>query len=138
MFLSSTKIKEAIASGDLVITPYSESRVKPASYTFTLDGILKNPITKEDIIIPEEGYKLKPGEFILGRTSETINLNNKYLCILGTRSSLAQQGIDVLQGSTIAEPDSNGQFTLEISNRGSQDAILLPNMPVVKGIFSRV
>mgnify|MGYP001577591374 CR=1 FL=1 len=112
--------------------------LKLVSYNFTLDSTLKSSVAGEEINIPAEGYLLVPGAFVLGRTRETINLNNKFICILGTRSSVAQQGVDVLQSSTIAEPDSNGQFTLEISNNGMQDVILRAGERIVKGIFSRV
>src|SRR5690349_14544710 len=109
MFLSSEKIKEAVKLGELEISPYSEIRVKPASYTFTLDKTIKDLSTGEEIVMALEGYVLEPGAFVLGKTVETVNLKNKYLLILGNRSSIAQQGIDTLQSSTIAEPDTNGQ-----------------------------
>ncbi|MBI4121795.1 MAG: hypothetical protein HY461_00530 [Parcubacteria group bacterium] len=138
MFLSGRQIKAAVESGELIISPFSDGNLKPASYNFTLDNVLKNPVSGEAISISSDGYKLAPGAFILGRTKESVNLNNKFLCILGTRSSLAQQGIDVLQSSSIAEPDTNGQLTLEITNRSSQPVMLVASERVVKAIFSRV
>ena len=36
MILTSEKIKEAIKSGEIVIDPFDENFLKPASYTFTL------------------------------------------------------------------------------------------------------
>lgn len=138
MFLSSQEIKEAIASGDLNINPFSEAYLKPVSYTFTLHETLKDPATNSEIVMSTEGYLLEPGAFVLGKTKESVNLQNKYICLLGTRGSIAQQGIDALQSSTIAEPDTNGQFTLEISNRGSRAIHLVPGMAIVKGIFSKI
>jgi dCTP deaminase len=138
MFLSAEKIKEAVAAGDLLISPFLENNLKPASYTFTLHHILKDVVTGSDIFMAAEGYVLEPGAFLLGKTAETIDLKNSYLCLLGTRSSIAQQGIDVLQDSTIAEPDTNGQFTLEIRNNGSKSVRLVPGMAIVKGIFSKI
>lgn len=138
MFLSAKKITEAIETDDLSITPFSEIKLKSASYTFTLDKILKDVVTGQDIDMPIDGYILEPGAFVIGKTVEVINLKNKYICILGTRSSMAQQGIDVLQGSTIAEPDTNAQLTLEISNNGPKPRYLLPGMGIAKGIFTKI
>jgi len=66
MFLSSEKIKEAVRLGELIITPYSDVKVKPASYTFTLDKAIKDLSTGEEISIPLEGFILKPGAFVIG------------------------------------------------------------------------
>ena len=138
MFLSGEKIKQAIESKKLFITPFSEDNLKLVSYTFTLSNKLLNPLSNTDIILSDAGYLLKPGEFVIGKTHEYINLNNKYLCILGTRSKLAQQGIDALLSSTIAEPDTNGQFTLEIINNSGKNLLLTAGMPIVKGIFAEI
>ncbi|PIR97560.1 MAG: hypothetical protein COT91_00740 [Candidatus Doudnabacteria bacterium CG10_big_fil_rev_8_21_14_0_10_41_10] len=91
MFLSSEQIKKAIEIGDLVILSFLEHNLKPASYNFTLDSVLKDPVSGKEITISEQGYKLTPGAFILGRTKETVNLNNKFICILSARSYLAQK-----------------------------------------------
>lgn len=138
MFLTTTQIKQAIESDDLSITPFTEDNVKQVSYSFTLDAVLKDPNSGQEITIPTDGYTLAPGQFILGKTREIVNLNNKFLCILGTRSSAAQQGIDAIQSSSIAEPDSNTQFTLEISNQNSIPIVLIAGMKIVKGVFARV
>lgn len=135
MFLSSKSITESIEKGSLSITPFSIENLKPASYMFTIGSILIDSLSIEETPIPEQGYILKPQSFILAQTKESINLHNNFICILGTRSSLAQKGVDALQTSTIAEPDTNGPFMLEIINHGSQDIILTIDMPIVKGIF---
>lgn len=138
MFLSQEKIKEAVRSGDLSITPFDGQNLKLASYTFTLDNIFVIPETTEEITVSEEGYALSPGSFVLGRTKEILNLKNKYVCILSTRGSIAKQGIDALQSSIIAEPDTNNHLTLEISNRSTKEVILFPNTQIVKGLFSPI
>ena len=138
MFLSSDKLKEAIQSGELAIIPFSDVHLKPASYAFTLDKILQDVATGEEITMPFEGYILEPGRFVTGKTVETVNLKNSYICILGTKGSTAQKGVDVVQSSIIAEPDTNNQFTLEIKNNGPKAIYLIPDMEIVKGIFSRI
>ena len=136
MFLSSQKITEAIKDGRLDISPFCESNLKSVGYTLTLSEELI--VGSNTISIPEEGFILQPGDFVIGRTIEVVNLNNSYLCFLSTRSSLAQQGIDVLQSSFIAEPNANNSFTLEISNNGKKEVVLKAGMKIVKVVFGEV
>ena len=138
MFLTADQIKLAVQNGDLEITGFSEENLKPASYTFKLDSVLKDPKSGSEIPVSSEGYELAPGSFVLGRTRESVNLRGKFVCILGTRGSLAQQGVDALQSSSIAEPDTNSCLTLEITNQGPHSVVLLPGMKIVKGAFSQV
>jgi deoxycytidine triphosphate deaminase len=138
MFLSAEHIKQAVATGELAITPFVEENVKPASYTFTLDSTLHDPVSNQEIVMADGGYVLPPGGFVLGKTAESLDLRGAFVCLLGTRGSTAQKGIDALQTSTIAEPDTNGQMKLEITNRGSQPVTLTAGMPMVKGVFGRL
>ena len=138
MFLNKEKIKAAIDTGKLSITPFKENNLKSASYTFTLNSTLKNPHNGEETQISKDGYVLSPGEFILGYTEEVLDLKNNFLCLLGTRGSIAQKGIDAVQSSIIAEPDTNSRLILEIVNNSSENILLFPGMNIVKGIFGEV
>ena len=138
MFLNKEKIKIAIETGKLSISPFVENNLKSASYTFTLNSSLKNPYTGKETQINEDGHRLSPGEFILGYTEEILDLKNNFLCVLGTRGSIAQKGIDAVQSSIIAEPDTNNRLILEIVNNSSEDFLLFSGMNIVKGIFGEV
>lgn len=146
MILSGQKIKQHIQKNDIGIDPFSEENLKGASYTFTLDSKLRlledgqtlradvKPNYKE-IFIPEEGFTLQPGQFVLGFTKEHLKLNNKFACILSARGSCAQIGLNILLGSHFAEPDTDGQLVLEISNVSGLPIVLFSNMLIVKGVF---
>ncbi|MBM3256707.1 MAG: hypothetical protein FJY98_00020 [Candidatus Liptonbacteria bacterium] len=147
MILSGETIKKYVREGLFEINPFSEKNLKGASYTFTLDSKLlrlrdgqkllradKKP-DYEEIEISNDGYILKPGEFILGFTKEKLKLNDKFACSLSSRGSCAQIGLDILLGSSFAEPDTNNSQTLEIFNVSGSSIVLFRDMPIVKGIF---
>ena len=91
MILSDHSIKESIAAGRIVITPYDESLVQPASVDIRLDGrfrVFRNykyscidpKAVQQDLTelieVGDEPFIIHPGEFILGNTVERIKLGN--------------------------------------------------------------
>ncbi len=58
MFLSRKQIQLAQEAGDLVISPFSEQMLKPASYTLTLGNVLIDAVTGEEIGITAQGFVL--------------------------------------------------------------------------------
>lgn len=102
MILGNKDIIEAVAKGDVVISPFSCENVGPNSYDVTLNRklkIYKNSILDmktenetETIIIPDTGLILKPNTLYLGRTNETAT-SNKYVPMFEGRSSVGRLGI---------------------------------------------
>lgn len=147
MFLSDKQIQEYIANQKLSITPFIPENLKPGSYTFTLSSQIRKFSASAELIDANEnsnklteiditsGYILQPNEFIIGYTNETVTLPDNILCILGTRGSMAQIGLNVLQSSIIAEPGTNNIFALEISNHNTIPIKILPGLKICKGVF---
>ncbi len=149
MILSSSSIQAAVRNSELGITPFDESNLKGASYTFTLSPKLLIPKKVELLIVGGEceryqftmgpdGYILQPGEFVLGFTAEHLALRDRYACFLGTRGSCAQLGLSVLLSSSIAEPDTDNAIILEIHNAGNSPIRLEAGMKIMKGAFMPV
>lgn len=145
--LSKQSIQQAIEEGKLGITPFDAANLKEASYTFTLDTRILEPISTgithidkkpqyKESVITKDGFLLKPNHFILGFTKEHIKLNGTFACFLSNRGSCAQAGLHVLLGSGFAEPDTDNPQTLEIINVGHDPILLHEGVPIVKGIFS--
>jgi len=122
MILSKNTIQEYLDQGKITITPFSDNNLKAASYTFTLST----------------DYSLEPGEFFVAKTLEHLCLSPKVACFLSTRGSIAQQGIDALQSSIFAEPDTNNPLTIELQNNSKTTIALSEGTPIVKGIFIQV
>lgn len=158
MILSSSEIKKSLAAGEIAITPFDETLLKAASYTFTLGkglrklrlppaavGFIDTRLDKQEfdeIEIGQDGYLLRPGEFVICHTEETFKLGNSVACFLSMRGARAQAGLDALQCEIFCEPGSEGgwkgRLMLEISNRGPYPVKLFPGTKIVKGIFIKV
>lgn len=122
MIFSRNTILKAIKNGDISITPFGETSLKEASYSFH--------ISKE--------ITLGPGEFIVLSTLERVCLGDNVALMLSTRGSIAQRGVDVLQSSTFCEPGTDDHLKLEIKNNSNDKVNLTTAMPIVKGIFFSV
>ena len=134
--LTAERILKKISDGSLVIDPFDEKRLNPNSYNIRLDNKLKvyrsgyvladgvrvrigpldmrkeNP-TKE-IIIPENGLKLEPGELYLGTSMEYTETHDLIPCIDG-RSSIGRLGLNVHATAGFGDIGFCGKWTLEIS-----------------------
>ena len=106
MILAKPEILRQIRDGRIVIDPYDEEAVGPASIDLTLDDKLRvfntdQHITRADIDyrtlakltdIPD-GYLLEPGELVLGITKERIALPEDLCGWLNSRSRFARIGL---------------------------------------------
>ncbi len=149
MFLTASQINKVIEDKEISIVPFEPKYVKGASYTFTLGNKIKT-LKKKDYLdsredpefdeaeIPADGYVLNPGDFAILYTKEVVTLNNKYVCLLSTRATIAMMGLDVMQSSFFCEPDTNNPFGLEVTNAGPLPVRIYPGTKIVKGVFSRV
>jgi dCTP deaminase len=94
-----------------IIIPYDPCLQQPASYDLLLGSILADEPWSGDI------YILKTHEFILGSTTEFVNIPNNMVARIEGKSSLARQGLMVHTAGFI-DPGFQGQLTLEIVNHG--------------------
>lgn len=102
--LSGMEIIKAIENKDIIIKPFNKDQVNPNSYNLTLgkylyvyeDGILdckkKNKLKK--IIIPKDGYILRPNEIYLALSNEYTQ-NDVYVPQVSGRSSIGRVGLMV-------------------------------------------
>lgn len=146
MILSDRSIKESIADGRIVITPYNESLVQPASIDIRLDGrfrvfrnyryscidpkALQEDLTELIEVGPDEPFIVHPGEFILGNTVERIKLGNDLVARLEGKSSLGRLGLIVHATAGYVDPGFEGNITLELSNVANLPIRLYPGMKV--------
>lgn len=150
MFLTSEQIERYLSQGDLHIDPFVRANLKGASYTFTIGSkmrVLKEGVEPIDSRndpeyieseVSEDGYELKPGAFAIFYTKEKVTLNNQFVCLLSTRASIAQMGLDATQGSFFCEPDTANHFALEITNRSPVSIQIYQGTKIGKGVFAKV
>ncbi len=121
--LSGMEIMNQIKEGNIVIKPFDKKNIGPNSYYIHMTNELK--VYEEDvleckkenktktIIIPEEGYVLRPGELYLGRTVEYTEVEN-YVPILSGCLSLASLGVTIHITAGFGDNGFKGTWTLEI------------------------
>ena len=93
----------------------------------------------EEIEIPQDGYLVEPGVFLLGSAAEQLGIATSLAARLDARTSLARLGLNVLQGSTHIEPgQSKSHETLEITNISHSPILIHAGMKIVKVVFVRL
>ncbi|MBA31015.1 MAG: dCTP deaminase [Chloroflexi bacterium] len=132
MILSDISIKKAINDKRIIIDPYSENDVQPASVDVHLSDtilIFKNSIApyidlKDEIPDLTEEVKIKkntpfilhPGEFALGSTLEKLTLSNDIVSRIEGKSSLGRLGLLIHSTAGFIDPGWDGNLTLELAN----------------------
>ena len=124
MILTGSQIKKEVIDGNLGISDFDEKRLGPNSYNVRLDNKLliytgdvldmKKDNPYREIIIPEEGYVLQPGEAYLGKTIEVISAGN-FVPMIEGRSSIGRLFINIHATAGFCDIGFNGYITLEIS-----------------------
>ncbi len=124
MILSDKKILESIASKQIVIEPFDRSCLGTNSYDVHLSKFLavyENEVldakahnTIREVIIPEEGFVLQPGQLYLGSTQEYTETHNSVPFLEG-KSSVGRLGIDIHATAGKGDVGFCNHWTLEIS-----------------------
>lgn len=124
MWLTGNEIIKEQKSGKIFISDFSEDRVNSNSYNYRLSPKLKritNDIIDlksedsfEEIIIPEEGYLLLPGEAYLGCTVEVFG-SEFYASLVTGRSSVGRKFITNHVTAGLIDQGFKGTITLEIT-----------------------
>ena len=152
MILSDRDIRAALAAGRLRIdAPHDVAgQIGPASMDFRLGTSFKRYKDGIPAIDPEKGVApgdvepaqleadgsliLKPGDFVLGVTAETITLGRDLVARCEGRSSLGRLGLIIHSTAGFIDPGFSGTITLEITNINHAAIRLRPGMRV--GQFS--
>ncbi len=153
MYLSDVDIKKALKKGDIVITPFEEARLQPASYdlllgnkfivhdtqtTAAIDPVMKIFPQNREIIVPDGGhFILHPGVSILGTSVDHFG-SDKYLIQLSGKSSLARIGLIVHNTAGLINPGHYLNITFELCNLNHLPIILRPNMRIGQILFAQM
>ncbi len=154
MLLSDHTIKELLQTGDIVIKPFNEDQLQPASYDVRLNNeflVLDNTkaividpkkdasaITRKIIASEDEPFILHPNEFALCSTQEIIGINEKYVCLLNGKSSLGRMGLLVHATAGFIDPGNELRITLELFNVATLPIVLYPGMKIAQVSFIKL
>jgi len=126
MIISDSTIKNLIKKNKLIIEPFENYLLQPASIDLRLgsdylkidenqmeimtleDKLNYNKINSEEIVIP-------PHSFLLATTEEYIELPNNLTAFVEGRSSIGRMGL-FIQNAGWVDPGFSGKITLELFN----------------------
>ena len=133
MVLSDRSIKEGLEQGRIIIKPFDDSCLQPASVDVRLDrkllvfrtqrypsyiDIRQNVESFNEVVEIEDDkpFFLQPGEFVLVSTLEDIGLPDDLVARLEGKSSLGRIGLLVHSTAGYVDPGWRGHLTLELTN----------------------
>lgn len=154
MVLSDHDIKIELQGGRIVLDPFDERLIQPASIDVRLgsdfrvfrnsshlfiDPQMHQPDLTEEILVEEgDTFVMHPGQFALGTTLERIAVPNDILGKLEGKSSLGRLGLMIHSTAGYIDPGWDGQITLELSNVASLPIVLRPGMRIGQISFERM
>jgi dCTP deaminase len=116
VILTDADIKAAIASGDIVIDPFDEKQIQPASIDLRVGDEGATTKHKRKIKIDEAGLIiLEPGDFGVICLLERVKFGPQYVGRLGLRSKYARKGLIATTGPQV-DPGFEGSITLGLAN----------------------
>lgn len=148
--ISDVSIRKFMASGDIIIKPFSDLDLRPAGVTLRLGrtllipkaGSTANLVTGQ---VPEydrremldgETYTLEPGAFVLSTTFERVGISQKIGMMIDGRSTLGRLGLMVHATSSIFDTGEEPKFiALELKNIGPSRIVIAPKLMVVRAVF---
>lgn len=155
--LSDSEIWKLISKGDLAVDPILRGAIEGAKIDLRLDNLFD--ILQEDKVEvfdpaeePSDGrpryvqrevshtrpFILHPGNFVIGRTFESVRLPSFLFGRLDGRSSLARQGLLVHATAPGIDPGFGGVIALELHNVGKVPIALRPMMRVAALTLERI
>ena len=157
MILSDRTIREQIAARRIVLEPFDESLVQPASVDVRLDRYFRvflnhtmpvidvkqnleelTRLIEIDSADAERSFVLHPGEFVLGSTLERVALPDDLVGRVEGKSSLGRLGLLIHSTAGFIDPGFDGHITLELSNVASLPITLYPGMKIGQISFLRM
>ena len=149
--LSDATIRALIEDGTIGISPYNPDRVQPASLDVTVGDQwavprldLDNGDTVIDAVnrdtrffnITSPEHTMRPGDFLLATTTETIRLPPHIAAKFEGKSSLGRIGLMTHVTAGFIDPGFHGQITLELHNVWPEPIRLHAGMPIGQLVFT--
>lgn len=154
MILSDTHIRQAVNEGDIIIKPFDEKNLQPASVDLHLDKHFlvfdstqhavidpkkpTDPLMREIVISPDQPFVLHPGEFALGMIYEETGVSAEYIGRLEGKSSVGRLGVLIHVTAGFLDPGNSLKMTLELHNTANLPVLLYYKMPIAQMAFEKL
>jgi dCTP deaminase len=149
--LSDGTIMRLVREGRIRVDPWDDAMVQPASVDLRLGDSfrvfhnhrasaidLRDPpqnLTEEVKVDPDEPFVIHPGEFVLGRTLEWVELPDDVVARIEGKSSLGRLGLIVHATAGFIDPGWKGTLTLELNNLTRVPIKLYPGLLIAQLSF---
>jgi dCTP deaminase len=149
--LSDGTIRRLVDEGRIRIEPWDAAMVQPASVDVRLGRSfrvfhnhraaaidLRDPptnLTEQVEVDDGEAFVIHPGEFVLGRTLEWVELPDDVVSRIEGKSSVGRLGLIVHATAGFVDPGFSGTLTLEITNLTRIPIKLYPGLPIAQLSF---
>ncbi len=143
MILGDKKIKEEIANGNIIISPFNEKYLNPNSVDLTLNKIgkvydcntldVKKDNPTYEFVIHERGFTLRPGIVYLYACNEKIGVKGNLCAKVEGKSSLGRLGLFVHVTAGWIDSGFEGSLVLELV--ATQPVVIYPNMKICQIAF---
>lgn len=153
MVLSDSDIRKLMAEKKILISPFSDEQLGPASVDLTLSGkfwkfkkryvkktvdLLQIDFNEATEPVSSESLELAPGEMCLGLTLEKITLSADIIGHLEGRSRYARMGLAVHVTSSMVQPGSDNHQVLEIVNMSPSRLVIHKGMRISQVVFEKL
>jgi len=142
--LTDRQIKSLVASGELVINPFDEALVQPATVDLrTHHKVLASPLGENqlgrviDLREESDGYQIMPGQMVGVLSFEHMGLPSNISGRFGIRSSFARRGINAFGGIQL-DPGFRGRLTLNLLNVGPEPITIKYKEPIFSVEINRL
>ena len=149
--LSDGTILRLVDEGAITIEPWDPAMVQPASVDLRLGNTFRvfhnhrtaaidlaappANLTEQISIGDDEPFIIHPGEFVLGRTLEWVELPDDIVARIEGKSSLGRLGLIVHATAGFVDPGWKGTLTLEITNLTRVPIVLWPGKAIAQLSF---
>lgn len=154
MILADKDIKKYLKNGEIMIDPYDENYIQPASIDLHLDRHFLVFDTKKNFVIDpkknmdemmlpieiadDEPFVLHPGEFALGLIFEKTGVSSRLVGRLEGKSSVGRMGLLIHVTAGFLDPGNNLKMTLELHNTATMPILLYYRMPIAQMAFEEL
>ncbi|MDP2656435.1 MAG: dCTP deaminase [bacterium] len=154
MILSDRDIRSALDAGDIIVDPFDQKYIQPASIDLHLDRhFLMFDRQKHYVIDPkkrlddmmtdieiadDQPFVLHPGEFALGMVFEITGVSKEYVGRLEGKSSIGRMGLLIHVTAGFLDPGNSLKMTLELYNTSTMPMLLYYKMPIAQMAFEKI
>ena len=125
MILSNKDILNTCKNGSsIVIEPFSEELLQPASYDLRVGTQAASSAKKEVLDLTKAGFiEITPGDFVVMLTHEKLTLDLQHTARFGLTSSYARKGLLATIGPQV-DPGFEGRLIVGLTNLSSRPIVL--------------